>query len=50
MFLLRGECRGHAGCARDVDSIPHIIAKSAKYPSVCNGDCYRVYHFQKKYY
>jgi hypothetical protein len=36
MFLLRGECRGHAGCARDVEfaAIPHIIAKSAKYPSV----------------
>jgi hypothetical protein len=42
---LRGECRGHAGCARDVEfaAIPHIIAKS-------NGDCYRAYHFQKKYY
>jgi hypothetical protein len=36
MFLLRGECRGQAGCARDVEfaAIPHIIAKSAKYPSV----------------
>jgi hypothetical protein len=27
--MLRGECRGHAGCARDVEfaAIPHIIAK-----------------------
>jgi hypothetical protein len=36
MFLLRGVCRGHAECARDEEfaAVPHIIAKSAKYPSV----------------
>jgi hypothetical protein len=36
MFLLRGEYRDHAGCARDVEFtvIPHIIAKSAKYSSI----------------
>jgi hypothetical protein len=51
MFLSRGECRGHAGCARDVEfaAIPHIIAKSAKYPPVM-GTATGCNHFQKKYY
>jgi hypothetical protein len=39
VFVIRGECRGDAGCERDVEfaAIPHIIAKSAKYPASVMG-------------